>query len=272
VTRQLNDPDHLSRPVGASKLREARTETSRRPKSALAFGLALGLLTTAMLGCMTVTQILTPVSATPGQAGATPEQPAATPGTVPSHLPTFEHDYNKTLQLLGTGEARRLVELSAEGQQQPMYQAGTQKYTVSMESTQIVDLGYDWCTKTSAILSDNDQHITVSVTINGYEIPSQDFQAIDWSVAAGSDPTFPEGLVCHSWVILASSWPPGEYQVSEVATFDSKINDGYDDYGAGAYRYEYTVEVNAPGPSASGGTGRSTSWNDEAPALAWRGP
>ena len=127
--------------------------------------------------------------------------------------------------------------------------------TVSMASTQIVDLGYDWCTKTSSILTDNRKHITVSVTVNGYQVPSQDLQAIDWSVPAGADPQFAEGLVCHSWAVLASDWPTGEYQVTEVARFDSKLNDGFDDYGAGAYRYEYEVTVSGPGPSASEGRG-----------------
>jgi hypothetical protein len=136
-----------------------------------------------------------------------------------------------------------------------MYQAGTQQYTVSMAGSEIIDLGYDWCTKTGAILTDNIQHIAVSVTINGYEIPSQDFQTIDWSVQPGQDAQFPEGLVCHSWVVLASQWPAGDYRVVEAATFDSKINDGYDDYGAGAYKYEYQVHVAGSGPSAQAGDG-----------------
>jgi hypothetical protein len=256
VTWHRNDPHHRSRPgVGPESIAESRP-TPWRPQSSVAFGLILGCLTMAMLGCMTVTRFLTPV-------------PVTAPGIAPSDLPVFEHDYGKTLELIGTGQAQRLVELAAEGQQPPMYQAGTQKYTVNMASTQVVDLGYDWCTKTSAILTDNRKHITVSVTVNGHEIPSEDLQAIDWSVPAGGDPQFPDGLVCHSWAILASNWPTGESQVTEVATFDSNINDGYDDYGAGAYRYEYQVVVSGPGPSASGGNGRPASWNEAMAPGRW---
>ena len=260
MSSQRNDLQGSSQAAGASEVRTPSRPTPP-PRSGLAFGLALGCLTLIMLSCMTVTRILTPASATPGQS---PDNP----GTSPSDLPVFEHDYGKTLELIGTGQAQRLVELAAEGQQPPMYEAGTKKYTVSMASTQIVDLGYDWCTKTSSILTDNRKHITVSVTVNGYQIPSQDLNAIDWSVPAGGDPQFAEGLACHSWVILASNWPTGEYQVTEVATFDSKINDGYDDYGAGPYRYEYQVEVSGPGPSAEGGSGRSVSWNGVASLVA----
>jgi hypothetical protein len=195
---------------------------------------------------MTVTRLV---------AGGSSAQSGAGPTPLASQLPVFEHDYNKTLTLIGSGQAKRLVELSAEGQQPPMYQAGTQQYTVNMAGSEIIDLGYDWCTKTGAILTDNIQHIAVSVTINGYEIPSQDFQTIDWSVQPGQDAQFPEGLVCHSWVVLASQWPAGDYQVVETATFDSRINDGYDDYGAGAYKYEYQVHVAGPGPSAQAGDG-----------------
>jgi len=193
---------------------------------------------------MTVTRLVNGASSTPGGPTSGPTPP-------PSQLPVFEQDYNKTLELIASGQTSRLVELSAEGQQPPMFEAGTQKYTVSMAGSEIIDLGYDWCTKTGPILSDNIKHITVSVTIDGYEIPSRDFQSIDWSVQPAQDSQFPEGLVCHSWVILASKWPPADYRVVETASFDAEINDGYDNYGAGSYINEYMVHVSGAGPSAS---------------------
>jgi hypothetical protein len=243
MTRHVNDPHDPARTMPASESGRTPLEGPTRPQSTAAFRLGLASLAVFLFGCMTVTRLVNGASSTPAQPGA-----GATPSG--SQLPVFEHDYNKTLALVGSGEAKRLMELSAEGQQPPMYQAGTQKYTVSMAGDEIVDLGYDWCTKTSAILSDNIQHITVSVTIDGYEIPSQDLQTIDWSVQPGQDAQFPEGLFCHSWVVVASAWPSGDYQVTEVATFGSELDDGYDNYGAGPYKYEYAVHVGDTGPSA----------------------
>jgi hypothetical protein len=263
MPRQHSHTEDLARPAPAPESGKAPLKKSSQPQSTVAFRLGLASLAVFLFGCMTVTRLVTGASSTPAQPGAGP--------TPPSQLPVFEHDYNKTLTLIGSGQAQRLVELSAEGQQPPMYQAGTQKYTVNMAGSEIVDLGYDWCAKTGPILSDNTQHITVSVTINGYEIPAQDLQAIDWSVQPGQDAQFPEGLVCHSWVVLASNWPAGDYQITEVATFDTGINDGYDDYGAGAYTYEYMVHVGGTGPSANGPEHGLFSWGGASPVGLWKG-
>ncbi|MFN2121830.1 MAG: hypothetical protein ACK2T0_15720 [Anaerolineales bacterium] len=265
MTRPLEHPHDLSSPKPAAGLGTTSLQRASRTGATVAFRLGLASLAIVLFGCMTVTRILNPGSAAPGGQGT-----AATP--MASQLPVFEHDYNKTIQLIASGQTSRLVELSAEGQQPPMYQAGTQSYTVSMAGSEIIDLGYDWCTKTGAILSDNMKHITVSVSINGYEIPAQDFQAIDWSAPAGSDPQFPDGLVCHSWVTLATHWPAGDYQVVETATFDSEINDGYDNYGAGSYSYEYMVHVGGAGPSANRPARRPVSLDGARPADAWGGP
>ncbi len=51
------------------------------------------------------------------------------------------------------------------------------------------------------------------------------------------------GMFCGSFGVLMSEWQPGEYQLKAVATFDQKINDGWSDFEAGEYVYEYNVTV-----------------------------
>ena len=40
-----------------------------------------------------------------------------------------------------------------------------------------------------------------------------------------------------------SDWPPGEYELEAMATFDEPINDGAADFEAGDYIYKYNVTV-----------------------------
>ena len=50
-------------------------------------------------------------------------------------------------------------------------------------------------------------------------------------------------MVCIDFIALLSNWPEGEYQLTAVATFDEKINDGLAEFEAGDYIYEYSVTV-----------------------------
>jgi hypothetical protein len=233
MTRPLNRPHEY--PWSRNRQKSPATPMRRPSPSrfAAAFAVACALVMIGSYGCSTVTGIAFPASATP---------------TSFRTLPVFGHDHTRTLDILRNGEAKYLADLSAEGPQPERYQAGTQKYTVSMTGNEIINLGFRWCAKSSAILQDNMQHISVSVTVDGYEVPSQDLQPIESERKPGTDPQYPEGLVCHAWVVLASEWPPGEHRVLETGAFDAEINDGFQTYGSGKYVYDYVVHVGGASP------------------------
>ena len=74
-------------------------------------------------------------------------------------------------------------------------------------------------------------------------IPDDQLVAFTSTVEPGQSDDYPDGLSCYSWDIVARNWPVGTHHVIEAWTLDSKLNDGYTDYQAGAYSIVYTITV-----------------------------
>lgn len=55
--------------------------------------------------------------------------------------------------------------------------------------------------------------------------------------------TLSDGKTCLDFGILFSDWPAGTYRLKAEVVFTEPINDGFGDYEAGDYIYEYTVTV-----------------------------
>lgn len=111
---------------------------------------------------------------------------------------------------------------------------GTLTYTVVMNRSRDVIVGYFWCTTTNDILADNWAKISPSFELDGVAIPVSEFH--EESVASGTSP-------CKAFSAKLSDWPAGEHSFVADITFTSALNDGFGDYAAGHYITEFTIYV-----------------------------
>jgi hypothetical protein len=151
-------------------------------------------------------------------------------------MPTMEMDSNVVLESLQAREGVYLAALATEQYSDAdTAQPGTLTYTVNITDDRPTYFNYGWCTTTEEILQQNFEHIKIALYFNGEPLRSDVVHPITYQLT---------DMVCLDFVAMLSNWPNGEYQLSAVATFDEKINDGLADFDAGEYIYEYNVTVN----------------------------
>jgi len=108
-------------------------------------------------------------------------------------------------------------------------------YTVSLGQSQELVWHWYWCARDVATLLRNLEHISVTFTLNGQEIPS-DALVEDQYVGGDS--------VCRVYYVILYDWPAGTHRLLNTATIDQLINDGWDDYPAQERTYDYLVYIN----------------------------
>jgi len=163
------------------------------------------------------------------------------PGMIPVNqepegpMPVMEKDADKLLETLKGGEWIYLQQLAKEQYTEEDYaRPNTLTYTIQITDDQPTYFNYGWCTTTEEILEQNFEHIKIGLYFNGEPLGSDVVHPITYEL---------NDMVCLDFVALLSDWPNGEYQLTAVATFDEKINDGVADFEAGEYIYQYNVTV-----------------------------
>lgn len=111
---------------------------------------------------------------------------------------------------------------------------GVFTYTVPLAKSETLIWAYYWCTTTTEILEQNFKQIDVTFTLNGEEIPLDQFVVTD--LPSG-------GNQCRIIYTALSDWKPGEHHLTTAVTFKTPINDGMGDYPAGDYISEFSVFV-----------------------------
>jgi hypothetical protein len=164
------------------------------------------------------------------------------PGKILSYLtndsskPYMEEDFDVYLETLNSGNYYALEELAPERYTELDYaKPGTLTFTATVPTDKPVLFSYAWCTSTEEILQQNFEHIDVKLYYNG--------ERLGYDVVHVTSYAMFGGMFCGSFGVLISDWTPGEHQLKAVATFDQKINDGWSDFEAGDYVYEYNVTV-----------------------------
>jgi hypothetical protein len=171
-------------------------------------------------------------TATPEPAGTAEPQASSAPS---ESMPAMETDSNVVLESLRAQEGVYLGSLAEERySEEEANQPGTHTYTVEITDDQPTYFNYGWCTTTEEILEQNFEHIKIGLYFNGEPLGSDVVHPITYEL---------NDMVCLDFVALLSNWPNGEYQLTAVATFDEKINDGVADFEAGEYIYQYNVTV-----------------------------
>jgi hypothetical protein len=168
---------------------------------------------------------------------AATSEPAATTASTGT-MPTMEMDADVLLQKLQAGEFVYLAQLAEETYtEEDFAKPGRLSFTVTVGPAEDKPtyFNYGWCTTTQEILEQNFQHIRVGLFFNGEQLGTDVVHPITY--------TRPDGFVCLDFGVLMSGWAAGEYQLTAIATFNEKINDGAADFEAGDYVYEYNVTV-----------------------------
>ena len=167
---------------------------------------------------------------------AEPVEPRATVATDGS-MPTMETDPDALLEKLRAGEFVYLQQLAEENYKQADFdKPGTLTITNNdVPDDKLNNLEYGWCTTTEEILNQNFEHIRIGLYFNEQQLGRDVVHPVQF--------TRPDGFICLDFGVLMSDWPPGEYTLRSVVTFDQKINDGAADFEAGDYIHEYHVTV-----------------------------
>ena len=197
--------------------------------------IASGLLLTS---CLLPGMIpLNPETTETVEAAASAEPAASVPPAESAgSMPTMETDSDVVLESLKAREGVYLYTLAKErSSDADSSQPGTLTYTVEIKDDKPTYFNYGWCATTEEILLQNFQHIKLALYFNGEPLGSNVVHPVSYQL---------NEMVCLDFVALLSDWPKGEYQLTAVATFDEKINDGIADFEAGDYIYEYNVTVN----------------------------
>jgi hypothetical protein len=111
---------------------------------------------------------------------------------------------------------------------------GTRTWPIQVRSTDQTLLVVGWCAADQATLTQNDQHITWSVSIDGKTLPISALTPLDEPGQQG---------VCHSNIGGIEAWPVGEHTIRTTMHLDLGVNDGWSDYPAGDYVDVFQVTV-----------------------------
>jgi len=108
-------------------------------------------------------------------------------------------------------------------------------YTVELAQSQEVGWVWGWCAKDQATLDDNLAKISLAFTLNGQDVPLDQFLSLNYDN---------NGQKCTAYIAGVTDWAGGEHHAVTTATFTKPLNDGTYDYKAGTQTFDYAVFVN----------------------------
>jgi hypothetical protein len=162
------------------------------------------------------------------------EQPGATPGPEePTQARPRVGSPLESEAALASG-VPWMVELAEESYDETSQAGETYIYTISLERSRDLMWVYGWCTITEEALQDNWDHIALTFTLNGEEVPLSRFAMLEIGA---------EGDLCRLYYALVTDWPRGEHLLITEVTFDEELYDGTDLFPEGTHYYEYFVSV-----------------------------
>jgi C-terminal processing protease CtpA/Prc len=131
--------------------------------------------------------------------------------------------------------ARQLEELAREQYGlDELALPGTFSYTIPLGESEPLLWAWGWCAASQEILNSNFKEIKLGFTLDGKEIPFEDFAKLDYENG---------GQFCRAFIGALDNWPAGEHHLNTLVAFENPINDGSADYPAGTQVLDYSVYI-----------------------------
>ncbi len=106
-------------------------------------------------------------------------------------------------------------------------------FTIPLSRSETLLWVWGWCAKDQATLDNNLGKLKVTYTLNGQDVPADQFLRLDYDSS--------DGQKCIAYVLGLKDWKGGEHKLITTVNFTSPLNDGVYDFPVGYQIFEYTV-------------------------------
>jgi len=108
-------------------------------------------------------------------------------------------------------------------------------YTISLSRSETLLWAWGWCAKEQTTLDDNLGKLDVTYSLNGEDVPVNQFMRLDYDSS--------DGQKCTAYVLGLKDWRGGENKVITTVNFTAPLSDGSYEFPAGYQVFEYSVYV-----------------------------
>jgi hypothetical protein len=112
---------------------------------------------------------------------------------------------------------------------------GVNNWQGQVSGSQPVVIFMGWCAIDQNTLTENYQHLTWTVSVDGKEVPSKSLVKNSYAD--------PQQGSCQSYSGLINSWTAGVHTIIIIMHFDQATSDGWSTYPAGDYTDVYQITV-----------------------------
>ncbi len=152
-----------------------------------------------------------------------------TPATPPTILSTADTE-------AALSSAKQFEEKAREEYQTPDYLEVPKDFTFTLALSRSETLlwAWGWCAADQATLDDNLAKMDVTFTLNGEDVPLEQFLRMDYPSG---------GQMCIAYLAAVEDWAGGQHQAVTTLTFKQPLNDGVYDFPAGKQVFTYNIFV-----------------------------
>jgi hypothetical protein len=107
-------------------------------------------------------------------------------------------------------------------------------FTIALNKSEKLLWVWGWCAADQATLDDNLSKTDLKFTLNGQDVPLDQFVKLDYDSS---------GQRCTAYIIGLTNWTGGEHHLVTTLTFKEPLNDGTYDFPVGVQTFYYNVFV-----------------------------
>jgi hypothetical protein len=108
-------------------------------------------------------------------------------------------------------------------------------FTIALSKSEKLLWAWGWCAKDDATLADNLSKMDVKFTLDGKDVPLDQFLKMDYDSS--------DGQKCTAYLVGLTDWTGGEHHLVTNLTFKQPLNDGAYDFPVGVQNFYYNVYV-----------------------------
>lgn len=107
-------------------------------------------------------------------------------------------------------------------------------FTIPLSRSETLLWAWGWCAADQETLDDNLSKMDVTFTLNGVDVPLEQFLRLDYPSS---------GQLCTAYLVGLEDWAGGEHHLVTTVNFTAPLNDGVYDFPVGAQTFYYNVYV-----------------------------